>query len=119
MYETIYESFLQMFFLKKKNRVLLHGCDKILKLFSAPMKKQVFEKNLVMYVVNDPNRNFDHVASIIHRSRPLSSFLETRSMLLLEEHQFSNQSSPTVASPLPLPSLSLNKKTTLTPIEVV
>ncbi|CAH1420858.1 unnamed protein product [Lactuca virosa] len=56
------------------------------------------EKNLVMYAVNGLSRKFDHVAGIICHSRPLPSFLDTRSMLLHEEYVLSSQSTSSVAN---------------------
>ncbi|CAH1429497.1 unnamed protein product, partial [Lactuca virosa] len=64
----------------------------------ANIDAPVPEKNLVMYAVNGISRKFDHVAGIIRHSRPLPSFLDTRSMLLHEEYVLSSQSTSSVAN---------------------
>ena len=43
------------------------------------------EKNLVSYMINGLSTNFENVATIIRHKKPLPSFLEARSMLILEE----------------------------------
>lgn len=44
-------------------------------------------KNLVAYAINGLNPKFERVATIIRHNKPLSSFLETRSMLMAQEHR--------------------------------
>lgn len=43
------------------------------------------EKTLVTYMINGLGEKFDQVAGIIRHQQPLPSFLQARSMLLLEE----------------------------------
>ncbi|XP_024995967.1 uncharacterized protein LOC112529127 [Cynara cardunculus var. scolymus] len=48
------------------------------------------DKHLVIYTINGLSSKFDSVANIIRYRSPLPTFIETRSMLLMEEQRMSS-----------------------------
>ncbi|KAJ9546350.1 hypothetical protein OSB04_018893 [Centaurea solstitialis] len=56
------------------------------------------DKHLVNYAINGLSSKFESVANIIRYRSPLPSFLEVRSMILMEEQRLSNHRSTTVTS---------------------
>ncbi|KAJ9565550.1 hypothetical protein OSB04_001516 [Centaurea solstitialis] len=56
------------------------------------------DKHLVNYAINGLSSRFESVANIIRYRSPLPSFLEVRSMLLMEEQRLSNHRPAPIAS---------------------
>ncbi|KAJ9566982.1 hypothetical protein OSB04_002948 [Centaurea solstitialis] len=56
------------------------------------------DKHLVNYAINGLSSKYESVANIIRYRSPLPSFLEVRSMLLMEEQRLSNHRPPPIAS---------------------
>ncbi|XP_023753911.1 uncharacterized protein LOC111902290 [Lactuca sativa] len=58
---------------------------KVLSDLLANIDQPVPEKNLVIYMINGLGDKFDNVSSIIRHQRPIPSFQQARSMLMVEE----------------------------------
>ncbi|XP_023739448.1 uncharacterized protein LOC111887512 [Lactuca sativa] len=52
------------------------------------------EKNIVIYTINGLHPKFENVATIIHHSDPLPSFLKVRSMLMDQEQRLKQIATP-------------------------
>lgn len=65
-------------------------CHKLKVIFDLEnIDQSIDEKTLVMHTVNGLSDKFENIATIIRHQKPLTSFLDTRAMLQLEESRLS------------------------------
>ncbi|CAH1431803.1 unnamed protein product [Lactuca virosa] len=70
---------------------------KVLSALLANIDQPMPEKNLVIYMINGFGDKFDNLSSIILHQRPILSFLQARSMLMVEETRLQRPRSSTTA----------------------